>query len=190
MNKYANCSAAEIKTVAIDYLRHAGLNCDQIGRLEGLGYFEAPASRRNHLACPGGLVEHSLHVTDNLLALNVFENEASAYRVGMLHDLVKVFVYRRDETGAGYESQASYYPGHGAASVLHIGDIGIALTEAEKQAITWHMGGFAITDRAIGNSYDRAKKRFPREIVLTHAADNLAAAEEDADAAKEAQSNG
>lgn len=190
MNKYANCSPAEIKTVALGYLKKAGLSCDQIQTLESLGYFEAPASKRNHLACPGGLVKHSLHVTDNLLELKAFVDDQYAYRVGMLHDLVKAFVYKKDNTGIGYEKQASCYPGHGVASVLHIEDLGISLGDVEKQAIIWHMGGFAVTDRALSDSYDRAKTLFPREIVLTHAADNLAAAEEEADAAKEAESNG
>lgn len=189
MTKY-NCSLAKLKTVALDYLRKAGLSGEQIQALETLGYFEAPASKRNHLAYPGGLVEHSLHVTDNLLALKAFENETSSYRVGMLHDLVKVFVYKKDTDGVCYEKQASCYPGHGVASVLHIEDLGVDLSNAEKQAIIWHMGGFAVTDRALNDAYDQAKLRFPREIVLTHAADHLAAAEEEADAAKEDDSNG
>lgn len=190
MTNYAKYNAAELKATALAYLRKAGLSCDQIQAIEKLGYFEAPASKRNHLAYPGGLVEHSLHVTDNLLALKVFEDEPSAYLVGMLHDLVKVFVYTRASGGVGYEKQASFYPGHGVASVLHIGDLGVPLSEVEKQAIIWHMGGFAVTDRALNDAYDRAKTLFPREIVLTHAADHLAAAEEEADAAKEAESNG
>ena len=35
--------------------------------LKEIGYFDAPASKRHHLAVAGGLVEHSIHVTNILL---------------------------------------------------------------------------------------------------------------------------
>ncbi|MDE6684015.1 MAG: HD family phosphohydrolase, partial [Duncaniella sp.] len=37
--------------------------------LETYGFFEAPASVRNHLNTPGGLVEHSLNVYDAAMML-------------------------------------------------------------------------------------------------------------------------
>ena len=37
--------------------------------LETFGFFEAPASVRNHLNVPGGLVEHSLNVYDAAMML-------------------------------------------------------------------------------------------------------------------------
>ncbi len=164
---------------AKDYLRKAGLTGDQVQLLAMTGYFNAPASRRNHLAFKGGLALHSIHVTDQLLALGAFANERSAYRVGMLHDLVKAWNYDWNGESLEWTKRASCYPGHGTASVLNAQDLGIELAQEERQAIVWHMGAFAIRDRETNDAYDQAKLLFPRQIVLTHAADHLASAMED-----------
>ncbi len=43
--------------------------------LETTDFFEAPASTRFHLSCPGGLVEHSIHVYHRLHDLYVSERQ-------------------------------------------------------------------------------------------------------------------
>lgn len=166
------------EAVAREYLRRAGMSCEQIAMLETYGYFQSPASRGHHLCRPGGLAEHSINVTDQLLALRVFAREQSAYRVGMLHDLVKCcnYVPVNDADGLHYEKHSAKYPGHGMASALLCADLGLDLTVEERTAIVWHMGAFDIKDRETNDAYDRAQLLFPRQVVLTHAADHLAAA--------------
>ena len=163
--------------VAVDYLQAADLSANVIGRLREIGYFEAPASKGHHLAHEGGLSEHSVNVVDRLLELGAFEDEESAYRVGMLHDLVKCKCYKYDPY-AGYEYVQPPYPGHGVASVMIAHEIGIELTPKEMAAITWHMGAFSLNEREL-KEYHAAIRRFPRAIILTHAADHLASALED-----------
>ena len=165
------------RDAAVDYLQAGCLSANIICRLRGIGYFEAPASSKHHLACESGLVEHSINVVDRLLELGAFASEESAYRVGMLHDLVKCKCYKHDPY-SGYEYVQPPYPGHGVASVMIANELGITLTPAETAAITWHMGAFGLGDREL-KEYHAAIRRFPREIILTHAADHLASALED-----------
>lgn len=161
------------KDVAVDYLQSACLSANVIGRLREIGYFEAPASKGHHLNYEGGLCEHSINAVDRMLELGAFENEESAYRVGMLHDLVKCKCYVKD--GDGYRYVQPPYPGHGVASVMIAYELGISLVPAEVAAITWHMGAFGLNDCEL-KEYSAAVSRFPREIILTHAADHLASA--------------
>lgn len=164
------------KDVAVDYLQAACLSANVIGKMKEIGYFEAPASKGHHLNYEGGLCEHSINVVDRMLELGAFEAEESAYRVGMLHDLVKCRCYAKD--GDGYRYVQPPYPGHGVASVMIAYELGIQLTPVEAAAITWHMGAFGLNDREL-KEYSAAVSRFPREVILTHAADHLASAMED-----------
>ena len=156
----------------VGYLRRSVLTENQINRILDLGYLTAPASKRHHLAVSGGLAEHSINVVGMLLELGVFVNEQSAYTVGMLHDLVKCKCYTQDFY-SGIEYVQPPYPGHGVASVMIAYELGISLTNEEAAAITWHMGAFGLGEREL-QEYKAAINRFPRAIILTHAADHLA----------------
>lgn len=72
--------------------------------LETTDFFEAPASTRFHLARPGGLVEHSIHVYHRLRDLYVSERQRAEDQAfidllngeeetiaicGLLHDICK-----------------------------------------------------------------------------------------------------
>ena len=171
------------KEAAVDYLQAACLTANAIRRLRDIGYFEAPASARHHLAHAGGLAEHSVNVADLMLELGAFREPESAYRVGMLHDLVKCKCYRPTATTTfgrafGWEYVQPPYPGHGVASVMIAHELGISLTPEETAAIAWHMGAFGLGEREL-KEYHAAIRRFPRAIILTHAADHLASALED-----------
>lgn len=161
------------------FLKSAGITKEQFERLDGLGYFAAPASKGHHLARKGGLFEHSTNVTRRLISLtgplNVeWPRTESPYLIGMLHDLVKAQCYRTKD-GGGFEYVETKYPGHGSASVNFIEkDVGIVLNDVERQCIRWHMGAFNLTQGGLEN-YDRALDRFPREIIATHTADIMAA---------------
>ena len=182
---------------ALDCLKCAGLE-DLDQRLELDGYLLAPASKGHHLACVGGLAAHSVNVTKRLveitrkLRVRWSGGEASAYRVGMLHDLVKVACYERNvfktyATGGrgekiaeivrddGFKYRQPVWPGHGVASVMIATvEYGVVLNPDEAAAITYHMGAFGLSGRSL-EELDAALCWFPAQIIATHTADMLAA---------------
>lgn len=128
-------------------------------------FFMAPASRKNHLAQPGGLAVHSLNVYNRLLeitARDVFggtdgallaeEVRETVAILGLLHDVCKVGVYHQTDpfktamegkldTMAPYEFRDTFPLGHGEKSLFLI-TRHMALTEEEAPAIRWHMGAY------------------------------------------------
>ena len=163
--------------------------------LETTDFFEAPASTRFHLSCPGGLVEHSIHVYHRLHDLFVSERqnkenepfielsdseEETIAICGLLHDICKANFYavemrnRKNEQGQ-WEKYPFYVVndqlpyGHGEKSVYIISGF-MKLTREEAMAIRWHMG-FSDNDfRAGGFSVGNAFVKFPLAL-LTHMAD-------------------
>ena len=157
-------------------------------------FFEAPASTRFHLSEPGGLVKHSLHVYQRLVALYLAEKRRGGdpeYELtdqeqetlaicGLLHDLCKTNFYavemrnRKNEQGRWeqypfyiVEDQLPY--GHGEKSAYMISGF-MRLTREEAMAIRWHMG-FSDNDcKGGGYSVGNAFEKFPL-AVLTHIAD-------------------
>ena len=83
--------------------------------LEDSDFFIAPASTRFHLSCPGGLVEHSVHVYERLKQLCECESlnnpdfkapsPETVAVVGLLHDVCKVGVYIQEP-----KNQKTYAP--------------------------------------------------------------------------------
>lgn len=147
--------------------------------LWGIGYCDAPASKGHHLAEPGGLLVHSVNVTQRLVDLSVawrvdWPRVESPYIVGMLHDLVKCRCYRAVE-GEGpaqaYEYVQPEYHGHGACSVAIAAELGIHLMREEIAAIMFHMGPWGVGKEYTDGEFRAAMKAFASPIVATHAAD-------------------
>ena len=148
-------------------------------------FFTAPASTRYHLACEGGLVDHSIHVYECLkdyLDRNKVKNEFGlSYSdetiaiVSLLHDLCKVNVYRVStrnvkDPATGQWKQVPYYEfddnlpyGHGEKSVYVISGF-MRLTREEAFAIRYHMG-FSNEDDA--RNVGRAFELFPLALALS-----------------------
>ena len=172
------------------YLKNAGLSDEQQKRLKEIGFFEAPASKRHHLAVPMGLYAHSVNVTHRLLGLTEamqidWSREESPYLVGMLHDLVKTRCYllksisERVKDGVlqdedVYEYVQPAYPGHGVASALIAAELGIRLNEDERAAIVYHMGLYGVGKEYTDREINEALGVFPGQIIATHSADWLA----------------
>lgn len=162
--------------------------------LEKSDFFSAPASTRFHLAEPGGLVKHSVHVYERLrelfsneIARNTDgpviisdEDEEKIAICGLLHDICKANFYtvemrnRKNENGQ-WEKYPFYVVndqlpyGHGEKSVYIISGF-MKLTREESMAIRWHMG-FSDTDfKGGGFSVGNAFEKFPL-AVMTHIAD-------------------
>ena len=172
------------------YLTNAGLSLEQIRKLKNVGYYEAPASRKHHLAEPGGLAIHSTNVTFVLKQMTEvlgieWKRPEAPYLVGMLHDLVKTSCYvsvegeATDEHGREIERWFEYiqpaYPGHGIASVMIATELGIELMPDEIAAITYHMGMFGVGREYTDKEFNAALAKFPQQLIATHCADWYAA---------------
>lgn len=166
--------------------------------LEAYGFFEAPASVRNHYNHPGGLVEHSLNVYDAAMMVREgilarrpeMEKHLPAESVilaSLLHDVCKANIYtlvnrkRKNEIGLWedvkeYEISYKSLPiGHGEKSVVMLIRMGLDLEDDEILAIRWHMGPWAVdtTQIDIDRSYRQAILNTPL-VPLIHTADTIA----------------
>lgn len=145
------------------------------------GFLTAPASTRasHHGAYEGGLFDHSLAVTKNLVRMTNRERLAwsrpeSPYIVGMLHDLCKIDQYRKLPEPDGdkvYEYVDTDIKGHGSKSVTYVSQL-FDLTEEEIYCILYHMGAF--TEKEEWKNYTDAIHKYPN-VLWTHQADMLAA---------------
>ena len=156
-------------------------------------FFKAPASTRYHGSYEGGLLEHSLNVYDQLLWEmknlvgqgweEIYSLETIAI-VALFHDLCKIDRYvlvekwRKDSDGK-WESYDAYdynrekaEMGHGAQSVFYLQKF-IQLSEAEAQAIYWHMGAYDISPYSTLAHCSETFKWNPLAF-LTHRADMAA----------------
>lgn len=159
--------------------------------LEDTDYYTAPCSTQYHLACEGGLAQHSLHVYQALtdLARNPFipgeYDHGSVVVVAMGHDLCKTNFYKpsfrnkkNEKTGAWekvpwYDIEDQYPMGHGEKSVYLLRQF-IELTPEEALAIRWHMGGFTPgMDYSMRQAFSKAASMTPL-VPLLHAADLIA----------------
>ena len=150
--------------------------------LEESGFYEAPASKAHHGNYRGGLFEHSLQVTSNLVRMTAcmrlhWERKESPAIVGMLHDLCKVDMYNiMTEEREGEPVEVITYNknqeliGHGDKSCI-IALKYIDLTDEEMMCIRYHMGAFVKED---AEAYSRAAGAFPN-VIWTHTADMIAA---------------
>lgn len=166
-----------IKEMVEALLAAAGFNLaeteDIISELDIMGYFEAPASKEYHLAYAGGLAEHSINVTKELVKLTnnndlEWEDGRSPYIVGLFHDLCKCDQYIKTENGFVYNDDKLLH-GHGDKSAILAGQI-LKLTDEEICCIRYHMGAYFKKD---WDGFDKSIKRFPN-VLWTHTADMIA----------------
>lgn len=151
-------------------------------RLKIGGFFEAPASLTNHLACDGGLAIHSLSVYktamkiyDNIIAgMNISADKRkkqteSITIASLLHDTCKIDGYTYDEKKKKFIKNPNAIPfGHGEKSAIKLLQWGLGLTDAEIAAIRWHMGAWCLDRNSlieIGD-YNLAKKKYPLVTII------------------------
>lgn len=150
--------------------------------LLGSDFFEAPASTRFHEAYRGGLVEHSVHVYDELIRLlgaypELRVSAETAAIVSLLHDVCKANTYkveyrnRKNEVTGQWEKYPAYthkedfcFGGHGSKSVYLIQKF-MYLTDEEAVAINCHMG-LTSNDWSVSDAF----RAYPLAF-LTHTAD-------------------
>jgi len=147
--------------------------------METTDFFTAPASTRFHSAYEGGLLDHSLHVFDVMMARHYdpqTDDLESVTLITLLHDLCKAGFYavemrnRKNEHGK-WESVPFYviddkFPyGHGEKSVFLIERF-LRLKNEEAVAIRWHMGGFDDSAKAGSFSIALAFEKYPLAVKL------------------------
>lgn len=143
-------------------------------RLERIGFFDAPASTKYHGAYKGGLFDHSIAVTNELVRMTdklglKWQRWESPYIVGMYHDLCKCEAYIWDEEDEVFRyNNNMIIPGHGDKSVI-MASAHIRLTEEEIACIRWHMGAFEV-DTKTWEYYGKAIEKYPN-VLYTHTAD-------------------
>lgn len=144
-----------------------------MNKLEGMGFFTAPASREHHLAYDGGLADHSVNVCMELIRLTedngiIWKDERSPYIVGLCHDLCKCDAYKK--VGDCYSgNNERLLHGHGEKSVILASRI-FELTEEEECCIRYHMGEYYRKD---WDGFDASIKKYP-SVLWTHVADMIA----------------
>lgn len=155
-----------------------------IMELDRLGFFKAPASRRDHLPVAGGLVEHSLNVYHmaTMLSHSVTELKNDIHIDGdsliiasLLHDICKATRYKLN-TKNRYDKDHTCFPvGHGEKSVIMLLQWGFELQESEILAIRYHMGPWQIALHNIEaqEDYKQACHKCPL-LTIIHTADTLA----------------
>lgn len=143
-------------------------------------YFWQSASTHYHGSYPGGLFDHSLAVTRNLVQLTQdnhlsWSREASPILIGFLHDICKMDAYlpqKDPKTGkiTYLWNKGQTDTGHGSKSVRLIMPV-IPMFDDELACIEWHMGAY------MGKDYYAplalAIKQTPN-ILFAHMADMMA----------------
>lgn len=167
---------AQFKRIMLDNVKREGLTT-LLNYLDTTDFFSAPASSKYHMACPGGLVYHSLKVYENLVKLcemkcpGEFDKETIAI-VGLLHDVCKVNYYVEDTrnkkdpaTGQWiavpfYNTNDSFPYGHGEKSVYLVNKY-LKLTDEEAMAMRWHMSGWDSSSRGGEGAINAAFESYP-----------------------------
>lgn len=143
------------------YVKRKGVD-KLMGWLEKSDFFIAPASTRFHLACKGGLCQHSLNVYHRLsneylyeYGFDIMEDDDKKMEtiaiISLFHDICKVNFYKEDtrnvkDKETGQWIQQPYYTidekvpiGHGEKSVIILQQF-MKLSMEEIIAINSHMG--------------------------------------------------
>ncbi|WP_217958123.1 hydrolase [Acutalibacter muris] len=161
-------NAERFKAIYTTQIERAGAP-ELLAWLESTDFFTAPASTKYHGARPGGLVDHSLNVYDELISRVPSAGTAESRAVcALLHDICKADYYE-PLNGGGYQVKDRFPFGHGEKSVLLISRF-MPLTDEEALAIRWHMGAYDEAARGGSRTLSAAMAASPLVYEL-HAAD-------------------
>ena len=157
--------------------------------LNSTDFFTAPASTRFHNAYPSGLLEHTLHVIENIESLIKLDKFRSvhiedAVLSACVHDWCKIGRYEQymknvkdDNTGVWHKEPAYRYKkdglislGHGVSSMF-LASRFFRLTLHQSYAIRWHMGEYNVADNEM-NELHWANENVPM-VQLLQFADRL-----------------
>ena len=159
--------------------------------LDGLDFWDCPASTRFHGSEYGGLLKHSLNVLniarhilridESLFPFKI--DKSSLFRAILFHDICKCHCYQPNILKNGSYSQATYTGKfkfvsdrgigyHGDKSVALLLEAGIKLNDEEINYIRWHMGPYTVEGM---QTWNKIKSQFP-EVEIMSICDQLASA--------------
>ena len=170
-----------------------------LGKLDEIGFYDAPASTKFHLSCKGGLLEHSMNVYHAAVMLREqavtarpeLEEQLPLNSVAictLLHDTCKADIYKegilsRKNADGYWEKYVGFQVdykmglplGHGEKSVIMLLSWGLKLTPEEMMAIRWHMTAWDLPMQSVEHkeSLNAAKALSPL-ISLVQLADGFA----------------
>lgn len=119
-------------------------------------FYQIPSSLSRHHNWTGGLAQHCLGVYDRLKKTGEDLPQDSIAIVSLLHDICKARKFYRNRHGDWAERRDDelHYKGHGNRSVkLLENTCGLHLTQAERNAIRWHMGGYNLPKEEMREFY-------------------------------------
>lgn len=158
-----------------------------IAELERLGFFDAPASRKDHNSFPGGLLLHAMNVyrvaleiAHDMRCLNpdLEISDDSLIIASLLHDICKAprYLHSTQKNGEWEKSYEHLPVGHGEKSVIMLLRLGMEMTDDEILAIRWHMGPWqiALHNEEMLEDYRHATLSCPL-VSIIESADKLAA---------------
>ncbi len=108
--------------------------------LEDSGFYVVPSSKHRHHNWKGGLAQHCLGVCTTALEHIEDLPRDSIIITGLLHDICKASKLYYDEDGNVHHNHTHIH-GHGYRSIKLLEQCGLVLTDDERRAIRWHMGG-------------------------------------------------
>lgn len=188
-----NVNAEEAKDtfliLARNYIKRDGIE-NLLNYLIKSDFFDAPASRRFHMSCKGGLCQHSINVFNRLI--KEVENEYETVEdspwsmetltiISLMHDLCKINYYKESIRNIKNQVTGKYEPtkfyeideklpiAHSYKSQYILRSY-INLSREESIAIMSHMGGFDCNVKGGDSSISNAFKKFPLAVLL-HVAD-------------------
>lgn len=120
-----------------------------IDYLETNDFFEMPSSLLRHHNWEGGLAQHCLGVYERLSKTGEDLPEDSKIITTLLHDICKAGKIYKDKDNEWKERKEGELeiPGHGNRSVKILEKLGLEISQEEKRAIRWHMGGWKIGEK-------------------------------------------
>ena len=158
---------SEISSLLLEINRNCMRNI--IRYLEESGFYEAPCSTCRHHNWRGGLAEHCLGVYRIASEMNNKLPHDSLVIAGILHDICKASKLYFDADGV-IRHRHTHIKGHGRRSIKLLEKCGLSLTEDERLAIRWHMGGHHASDEEREEVY-RARQNLLWKAI--HKADQL-----------------
>lgn len=140
--------------------------------LEDSGFYVVPSSKHRHHNWKGGLAQHCLGVYLTAKEHGEGLPGDSLIIAGLLHDICKARKLYYDENGIIHHRHTHIH-GHGYRSIKILEECGLELTEEERLAIRWHMGGHHAKNEEVG---DVKKARNMKLWQVIHHADHWDAA--------------
>lgn len=112
-----------------------------ISYLEKYQYFIIPATIHHHHRGKGGLAQHSLEVLSMMKSRQPEDvSDESLIIAALLHDVCKTERFQYNKHG-GLSYVHGKGHGRGRKSIRILQNCGLDITETERRAIRWHLGG-------------------------------------------------